>query len=250
MARAFVIVYGSIAYLAGFITLFYAIGFLGGFPVPKTIDSGVVSGTSTSIIINLVVLTLFALQHSIMARPAFKKWWTQIIPEYLERSTYVLFTAIVLTLLYWQWRPMTDVVWHIDNNIGALLINGLFWSGWVILFASTFMISHTDLFGLRQVYFKFKNQDYINLDFKISGFYKFVRHPIMTGIIIAFWSTPYMTTGHLLFAAVTTVYILVALQFEEHDLMILFGEKYANYKRQVSILFPLKFNKEQIERKD
>jgi len=244
MARAFVIVYGSIAYLAGFITLLYAIGFLGGFPVPKTIDSGVVSDTAISIIINLVLLTLFALQHSIMARPAFKKWWTQIIPEYLERSTYVLFTAIVLTLLYWQWRPMTDVVWHIDNNIGALLINGLFWSGWVILFASTFMISHTDLFGLRQVYFKIKNQDYINLDFKISGFYKFVRHPIMTGIIIAFWSTPYMTTGHLLFAAVTTVYILVALQFEEHDLMILFGEKYANYKRQVSILFPLKFNKE------
>ena len=242
MTRFFVIVYGSTAYLAGLITLVYAIGFLGGFPVPKTINSGVVSATSTSIIINLLVLTLFALQHSIMARPAFKKWWTHFVPEYLERSTYVLFTAIVLTLLYWQWRPMTVVVWHIDNNIGALLMTGLFWSGWIILFASTFMISHTDLFGLRQVYFKFKDQDYLNLEFKISGLYKLVRHPIMTGIIIAFWSTSHMTTGHLLFAAVTTVYILVALQFEEHDLMHLFGDRYADYKQKVSMLFPLKIN--------
>jgi protein-S-isoprenylcysteine O-methyltransferase Ste14 len=135
---------------------------------------------------------------------------------------------------------MTNVVWHIENTIGIILMNGLFWSGWIILFASTFMISHTDLFGLRQVYFKFKDQNYLNLDFKITGFYKLVRHPIMSGIIIAFWSTPHMTTGHLLFAAVTTVYILVALQFEEHDLMNLFGEKYADYKHQVSILFPLK----------
>jgi len=244
MARIFVIVYGSIAYLAGFATLLYSIGFLGGFPVPKTINSGVVSNTAISVIINLVVLTIFALQHSIMARPAFKKWWTQIIPEYLERSTYVLLTAIVLTLLFWQWRPMTDVVWHIDNNIGTLLMNGLFWLGWAILFVSTFMISHTDLFGLRQVYFKFKEQEYLHLEFKISGFYKLVRHPIMTGIIIAFWSTPHMTTGHLLFAGVSTAYILVALQFEEHDLTNLFGEKYADYKRRVSILFPLKINRE------
>jgi methanethiol S-methyltransferase len=244
MIRILVIVYGSIAYLAGFATLLYSIGFLGGFPVPKTINSGVVSNTAISVIINLVVLTIFALQHSIMARPAFKKWWAQIIPEYLERSTYVLLTAIVLTLLFWQWRPMTDVVWHIDNNIGTLLMNGLFWLGWAILFVSTFMISHTDLFGLRQVYFKFKDQEYLHLEFKISGFYKLVRHPIMTGIIIAFWSTPHMTTGHLLFAGVSTAYILVALQFEEHDLTNLFGEKYADYKRRVSILFPLKINRE------
>jgi protein-S-isoprenylcysteine O-methyltransferase Ste14 len=241
MARLFAVVYGSVAYLAGFLALVYAIGFLSGFPVPKTINSGVASATGTSIIINLLLLTLFALQHSIMARPAFKKWWTQYIPEYLERSTYVLLTAIVLTLLYWQWRPMTDVVWHINNNIGAMLMNVLFWSGWVILFASTFMVSHADLFGLRQVFLKFKNQEYIHLEFKISGLYKFVRHPIMTGIIIAFWSTPHMTTGHLLFAAVSTAYILIALQFEEHDLMVFFGEKYADYKRQVSMLFPLKF---------
>ena len=244
MARIFVIVYGSIAYLAGFATLLYSIGFLGGFPVPKTINSGVVSSTTISVIINLVVLTIFALQHSIMARPAFKKWWAQIIPEYLERSTYVLLTAIVLTLLFWQWRPMTDVVWHIDNNIGTLFMNGLFWLGWAILFVSTFMISHTDLFGLRQVYFKFQDQEYLDLEFKISGFYKLVRHPIMTGIIIAFWSTPHMTTGHLLFAGVSTAYILVALQFEEHDLTSLFGEKYADYKRRVSMLFPLRINRE------
>jgi len=242
MVRLFAIVYGSIAYLAGFLALVYAIGFLGGFPVPKTINSGIESNTTISIVINLAVLTLFALQHSIMARPVFKKWWTQFVPEYLERSTYVLLTAIVLSLLYWQWRPMTDIVWHIDNNIGAMLMHGLFWSGWIILFASTFMISHTDLFGLRQVYLKFKEQDYSHLDFKTSGLYKLVRHPIMSGIIIAFWSTPHMTTGHLLFAAVTTAYILVALRFEEHDLMIIFGEKYADYKHRVSMLFPLKFN--------
>ncbi len=241
MARIFAIVYGSIAYLAGFISLVYAIGFLGGFPVPKAINTGVVGDTTSSIIINLLVLTLFALQHSIMARPAFKKWWAQFVPGYIERSTYVLFTAIVLLVLYWQWQPMTDTVWHIENTIGVIIMNSLFWSGWIILFASTFMISHTDLFGLRQVYFKFKDHDYIDLEFEISGFYKFVRHPIMTGIIIAFWSTPHMTTGHLLFAAVTTAYILIALQFEEHDLMNLFGEKYADYKHQVSILFPLKF---------
>ncbi|RKZ44243.1 MAG: isoprenylcysteine carboxylmethyltransferase family protein [Gammaproteobacteria bacterium] len=244
MVRLFAIVYGSVAYLAGFLTLLYAIGFLGGFPVPKTINSGVVSATGTSIIINLLLLTIFALQHSIMARPAFKKWWTQYIPEHLERSTYVLLTAIILTLLYWQWRPMTDVVWHIDSNIGTILMNILFWSGWIILFASTFMTSHTDLFGLRQVFLKFKNLEYQHLEFKISGLYKFVRHPLMTGIIIAFWSTPHMSTGHLLFAAVSTAYILVALQFEEHDLKIFFGEKYADYKRQVSMLLPLKINRD------
>ena len=241
MARIFAIVYGSAAYLAGFISLVYAIGFLGGFPVPKTINSGIPADLMSSIIINLAVLTLFALQHSIMARPAFKRWWTKYIPEYLERSTYVLLTAIVLGILYWQWRPITGVIWQIENNIGVVVINGLFWLGWIILFTSTFMVSHTDLFGLRQVYSKYKDQDYLHLEFKISGLYKLVRHPIMTGIIIAFWSTPSMTTGHLLFAAVSTAYILIALQFEEHDLLNLFGDKYADYKRRVSMLFPLKF---------
>ncbi len=236
-------IYGMVAYLAGFLTLVYAIAFVGDFAVEKTINTGVATDTSTAIIINLLVLTLFALQHSVMARPAFKKWWTQFIPEYAERSTYVLLTAIVLIILYWQWRPMTDVVWHVDNSFAAMLIHALFWSGWIILFASTFMISHTDLFGLRQVYLKFRDKEYSSLNFRISGFYKFVRHPIMTGIIIAFWSTPHMTEGHLLFAAVSTVYILLALQFEEHDLLNLFGEKYADYKRQVSILFPLKINR-------
>lgn len=241
MARIFAIVYGVVAYLTGFLALLYAIGFVGNFIVPKTIDSGIAADLTSSIIVNLVILTLFALQHSIMARPAFKKWWTKFVPEYIERSTYVLFTAVVLAILYWQWRPMTGVVWHIDNSIGVMLMNGLFWAGWIILLASTFMVSHTDLFGLRQVYLKFKNQEYSSLEFKIAGLYKLVRHPIMTGMIIAFWATPHMTTGHLLFAGVSTAYILVAIQFEEHDLMSLFGEKYADYKRKVSMLFPLKF---------
>jgi len=244
MTRIFAIAYGSIAYIAGFIALVYAIGFLGGFPVPKTINSGIPSDLTSSIIVNLVVLILFALQQSIMARPAFKIWWGIFVPDYIERSTYVLLTAILLAIIYWQWRPMTGIIWHIDNSIGVMAINGLFWSGWIILFASTFMVSHTDLFGLRQVFLKFKEQEYTHLDFKIAGFYKLVRHPIMTGIIIAFWSTPHMTSGHLLFAGVCTAYILVALQFEEHDLMNIFGDRYADYKQKVSMLFPLKFNKE------
>lgn len=240
MAGILTVIYGVIAYLAGVLTLIYAIGFVGDFIVPKTINSGTGTGTTTAVIINLLVLTLFALQHSVMARPAFKKWWTQFIPESIERSTYVLSTAIVLVILYWQWRPMTDVIWQVDSSFAVMLINALFWSGWIFLFASTFMISHTDLFGLRQVYLKFKDEEYSNPGFRISGFYKFVRHPIMTGIIIAFWSTPHMTAGHLLFAAVSTAYILLALQFEEHDLMNLLGEKYADYKGQVSMLLPLK----------
>ena len=243
MTRTLSFLYGVFAYLLGLLSLIYAFGFLINFAVPKSIDSGDTSDFVPSLVINLLLLSVFAVQHSVMARPAFKRWWTQFVPEHLERSTYVLLTGLVLLLLYWQWRPMTDDIWHVENNMGVIFLYGLFGLGWIILFLSTFMISHTDLFGLRQVYLNLKTKDYSTLEFKIRGLYKFVRHPIMTGIIIAFWSTPNMTVGHLLFAAVTTAYILVALQFEEHDLINTFGDVYMNYKRQVSMLIPFKLKK-------
>ncbi len=243
MTRTLSFLYGVFAYLLGLLSLIYAFGFLINFVVPKSIDSGVAGDFVPSLLINLILLGVFAIQHSVMARPGFKRWWTQFVPEHIERSTYVLLTGLVLILLYWQWRPMTDVIWHVENNMGVIFLYSLFGLGWIILFLSTFMISHTDLFGLRQVYLNLKNKDYSTLDFKIRGLYKFVRHPIMTGIIIAFWATPNMTVGHLLFAAVSTAYILVALQFEEHDLINIFGDTYINYKRQVSMLFPFKVKK-------
>ncbi len=243
MTRILSFLYGVFAYVLGLLSLIYAFGFLINFVVPKSIDSGIAGDFVPSLLINLILLGVFAIQHSVMARPGFKRWWTQFVPEHLERSTYVLLTGLVLILLYWQWRPMTDVIWHVENNMGVIFLYSLFGLGWIILFLSTFMISHTDLFGLRQVYLNLKNKDYSTLDFKIRGLYKFVRHPIMTGIIIAFWATPNMTVGHLLFAAVSTAYILVALQFEEHDLINTFGDVYMNYKRQVSMLIPFKLKK-------
>ena len=244
MARILSFIYGLFAYITGFVSLIYAFGFLINFAVPKSIDSGVPGELIPSLIINVFLLSLFAIQHSVMARPAFKRWWTQYGPVQIERSTYVLLSGLVLGLLYWQWRPLPSDIWHVTNQAGVILLYGLYGLGWIILFISTFMISHSDLFGLRQVYLYLKRVEYSTLDFKIRGLYRFVRHPIMTGIIIAFWATPHMTVGHLLFAAVSTAYILVALQLEEKDLVNTFGETYISYRKQVTMLFPLKFNKD------
>lgn len=244
MTRIIAFIYGLFAYIAGFVSLIYAFGFLINFVVPKSIDSGEPGELIPSIVINILLLSLFAVQHSVMARPAFKRWWTHYVPVQIERSTYVLLSGLVLCLLYWQWRPLPSDIWHVTNQFGVILLYGLYGIGWIILFISTFMISHTDLFGLRQVYLYLKKVEYSGLDFKIRGLYRLVRHPIMTGIIIAFWATPHMTVGHLLFAAVSTVYILVALQFEERDLINSFGETYINYRKQVTMLIPLKFKKD------
>jgi protein-S-isoprenylcysteine O-methyltransferase Ste14 len=214
---------------------------VGNLIVPKSIDSGSEDTTIISaIIINVILLSIFALQHSIMARPAFKRWWTRFVPAAIERSTYVLLSSLALVLLFWFWQPMTGVIWSIENPVGNQILNILFWIGWLVVLLSTFMINHFDLFGLRQVYLKFKDREYANLGFKTPWLYRYVRHPIMTGFIIAFWASPHMTVGHLLFAVVTTLYILVALQFEEHDLIQYFGEEYRNYKKRVSMLFPIK----------
>jgi methanethiol S-methyltransferase len=239
MKKLMATLYAVVAYVLFLAAFLYAVAFVGDFLVPKTIDSGIATDTTSSILINLALMSLFALQHSIMARPGFKRWWTRIIPKTIERSTYVLLSSLILLLLFWQWRPMHSVIWEIQDEAGIMVINSLFVLGWLVVLLSTFMISHFDLFGLRQVYDYVKNIEPRPTEFKLTMFYRIVRHPIMLGFIIAFWATPVMTAGHLLFAGVTTVYIYVAVAFlEERDLIKMFGEEYREYRRNVPMLIP------------
>ncbi len=245
MLKTITLLYGLVAYVLFLIAFLCSIGFVGNLVLPKGIDSGPESGLVTSIVINLLLLSLFAVQHSIMARPSFKKWWTTIISPAVERSTFVLLTSLILLLIFWQWRPMTDIIWEFQNSTGAMILTALFWIGWLIVFLSTFMINHFHLFGLDHVYNNFRNQPPTGLKFKENYFYKFVRHPLMTGFIIAFWATPVMTTGHLLFAAVTTAYILISVKYlEEKDLRAEIGDPYVDYQKRVPMIFPFtKFGK-------
>jgi len=239
MAKTIVFAYGLISYLIFFVTFLYAIAFVGDFFVPKTINSGSTTSIGNALLIDAVLLSIFAVQHSMMARPAFKRAWTRIVPKSAERSTYVLLSSLCLILLYWQWRPITLAVWDVQNSAGSALLRALFWFGWLLVLIGTFMIDHFELFGVRQVFFYARGREYEAIGFREPLLYKYCRHPIMLGFLVAFWATPHMTIGHLVFAIATSGYILLAIQFEEHDLIVAHGEKYKEYRGRTSMLLPM-----------
>jgi protein-S-isoprenylcysteine O-methyltransferase Ste14 len=238
MGRLISFLYGLASYAIFFVTFLYAIGFVCGLVVPKTIDTGAVVPTAEALIVNLLLMSVFAIQHSVMARKQFKQWWTQFVPAPIERSTYVLFTSLALILLFWQWRPMPTPVWQIGDASVAMAVTALSLVGWLVVLTSTFLINHFELFGLQQVVNNLAGRSAAAPRFRTPLYYKFVRHPIYLGFIIAFWAAPTMTVGRLLFAAVTTAYIFVGIFLEERDLIDLFGDEYRRYRERVSMLVP------------
>jgi protein-S-isoprenylcysteine O-methyltransferase Ste14 len=235
--RIGIFVYGVVSYAIFFATFLYAIGFVGNFGVPRTIDGPPERALLAAILTNLGLLGLFAVQHSVMARPAFKRWWTRTIPEPAERSTYVLFSSVALLLLFWQWQPIGGVVWNLENPTARTVAYGIYALGWATILFCTFLINHFDLFGLRQVWLALLDRPYTPLRFKTPTLYRVVRHPLYVGWLLAFWATPTMTATHLLFALATTGYILIAIQLEERDLVDAHPE-YEDYRRQVPMLVP------------
>ncbi|MCE5232070.1 MAG: methanethiol S-methyltransferase [Mizugakiibacter sp.] len=234
-----VFVYGVFAYLSGVAALLYLILFVGNLWVPMTIDSVATGSPSQAVLVDLALIALFGLQHSVMARPSFKAWWTRGVPESIERSTYVLATALVTALLCWQWQPIAGTVWSVESPAARLLLQGLFWFGWVLLLLSTFMINHFDLFGLRQVYLRLKRRTYTPVPFVEMAVYKLIRHPIMLGLLLGLWSTPDMSYGHLLFAVGATIYIFIGIWFEERNTREALGAAYERYRRDTPMLLPL-----------
>src|SRR5215217_2963941 len=235
--------YGSLSYLVFLGTFLYALGFVGNFGVPRTLDGAAEGPLGVAFAIDAALLALFAVQHSVMARKWFKDWWTRVVPKPLERPTYVLFSSLALILLFWQWRPLGGVVWSVEDPAGRLVLRALFAFGWALVLVSTFLINHFDLFGLRQVWMYLTGRPYTFLRFATPGAYRIVRHPLYVGWFFAFWMTPTMALAHLLFAVATTAYILIAIQFEERDLVREHGDSYEAYRRSVPMLIP--FNRRQ-----
>jgi methanethiol S-methyltransferase len=236
--RIIAFLYGIVSYVIFFVTFLYAIGFVEDLFVPKTIDSRTVAPVTEALIVNLLLMSVFAIQHSVMARKQFKQWWTQFVPRPVERTTYVLLASLALVLLFWQWRSMPAVMWQVNDPQVAMAITGLSFVGWLIVLTSTFLINHFELFGLHQVANNLAGRPMPTARFRTPFYYQFVRHPIYLGFIIAFWAAPTMTAGHLLFAAVTTAYIVVGIHLEERDLIDVFGDQYRSYKARVSMLMP------------
>ncbi|HKU40309.1 MAG TPA: isoprenylcysteine carboxylmethyltransferase family protein [Polyangiales bacterium] len=232
------IVYGLVAYVIFLGSFLYAIGFVGNFAVPKSIDTGPQGSLAQALIVNLLLLASFAVQHSVMARAGFKRVWTRVVPPAVERSTFVLFASLVLIALYTFWRPITTPIWTYTEPAATLAFHAVFWLGWGVLLISTFLINHFELFGLRQVFASVRGKPAHEAEFRTPGLYRYVRHPIYLGFVLGFWATPTMTAGHLLFAVGTTGYILLGIWFEERDLIARFGNQYRAYREQVGMLFP------------
>ena len=238
MKKIATFIYGVVCYAIFFVTFLYAIGFVGNFIVPKSIDSTPQSPLGQALLINALLLGLFAVQHSVMARPAFKRWWTRFVPQPAERSTYVLFSSLALIVLFVYWQPIGGVIWNVQDPVGQAVLYGLSIFGWGLVLVATFLINHFDLFGLRQVWLHLRGKEYRPLNFNTPGLYKVVRHPLYVGFFFAFWATPTMTAAHLFFALMTTAYILIAIRFEEHDLVSEHGTRYTEYRKQVPMLVP------------
>lgn len=237
--RTLALIYGLIAYAVFFLTFLYAIAFVGDLAVPRTIDSGEPGPVGTALLVNTLLLGVFAVQHSLMARPAFKAWWARFVPPPVERSTYVLASSLALILLIWQWRPMPEVVWSVPGGPARIVVWAVFWLGWGTVLLSTFLINHFDLFGLRQVWAYRRRREILPSEFHTPLFYRVVRHPLYLGFIIAFFAAPTMSQGRLFFAIATTAYVLIAIQLEEHDLMNVFGDRYRDYRSRVGMLLPI-----------
>lgn len=240
LKRLAIFIYGVLCYLLFFGTFLYAIGFIGNFIVPKSIDSGRIGSLGEALLIDAGLLALFAVQHSLMARPWFKRGWTRLIPQPAERSTYVLLSSLALLLLFWQWRPIGGDVWNIEQPAIRFVLHALCAGGWLLVLSSTFLINHFDLFGLRQVFLFLIGREYTQLKFRTPMFYRHVRHPLYLGWLFAFWSTPTMTVAHLVFAIATTAYILLAIKFEEKDLLDAYGDTYKRYQQSVPMIVPVR----------
>jgi protein-S-isoprenylcysteine O-methyltransferase Ste14 len=236
--RILAALYGGIAYLVFLGAFLYAVAWVGDLPVPRTVDRGPAGTTGQALLVDALLLAAFAIQHSGMARRGFKRWWTRIVPPVVERSTYVLVSSSLLIGMYAWWRPIPSPIWSVEGAAAATVLRALFWAGWLLVLLSTFAINHFDLFGLRQVWLHLKGRPTTEVPFQVRFFYRFVRHPLLLGFMVAFWATPRMTAGHLLFALMTTAYMLVAIQLEERDLRHLHGSRYEDYRRRVPMIVP------------